>query len=291
MPTRARNLGFLVVAGLAGWSVLSPAPAHANVVVTYTTTPHGGNYAPRNVVAAWVEDANGAFVKTISRWSAARTSHLVAWIAKAGANDADAVSGATRQSHAQPVTATWDLKNKAGNEVPDGTYTIRMELADSNSNAAAQNDQGTYTVVKNTSPATQSNVKSGGFTATINYTPSASPTCNNGVVDVGETCDPPGSCPATCAASADACMPNVLVGSAAGCTAACVVQPVTACVAGDGCCPMGCDATTDSDCDAAAGPSGGDGTNVVGGCAAGGGAQLAVGWLVIGLGLLIRRRR
>jgi uncharacterized protein (TIGR03382 family) len=259
-------------------------------VVTSTTTSHGGSFAPRNVVATWVEDASGVFIKTISRWANARKSHLVAWIAKAGGNDVDAISGATRQDHSRPVIATWDLKNKAGNEVPDGTYTIRMELADSNSSTPAQNDQGTYTFVKNTAAATQANVKSGGFTTTINYTPNASPTCNNGMIDAGETCDPPGTCPTSCAASADACMPNELVGSAAGCTAACVVQPITECVAGDGCCPMGCDASLDADCDAGAG-SGGGGAAVNGGCTAGGGVQAAAGWLLLGLFVIVRRRR
>jgi len=288
-PPKSR---WIVAAAFAGWCVVSPpGTAGADAVVTYTTTQHGGNYAPRNVVVSWVEDANGAFVKTIGRWANARKSHLVGWIAKAGNNDADAVSGASRQDHSQIVTATWDLKNKAGNEVPDGTYTVRMELADSNSSTAAQNDQGTYTLVKGATATTLSAVKSGGFTATLKFTPNASLTCNNGKVDAGETCDPPGSCPTSCAQSADACMPNVLVGSAAGCTAACVVQPISACVAGDGCCPMGCDASTDSDCDAAA--AGASDNTVTGGCdaGAGAGAELAGGWLVLGAVLLGRRRR
>lgn len=282
---RAPNFGFMLVATLASWSVLTrAAPAEANVVVTGTTTAHGGPYAPRNVVAIWIEDANGTFVKTIGRWANARTSRLVAWVAKAGSGDVDAVSGATRQDHTQRVTATWDLKNKAGTEVPDGTYTIRMELADSNASSPAQNDQGTYSFVKNTAGATQTNVKSGGFTATIDYKPNASPTCNNGTVDAGETCDPPGTCPTSCAASADACMPNVLVGSAAGCTASCTAQPITDCVADDGCCPAGCDDGADSDC-------GGGGSTVLGGCNVDGSSQLVAGWLLLGLFAIARRRR
>ncbi len=285
---------------ITGWCVLSPvSPASANVVVTTTTTSHNGSFAPRNVVATWVEDATGTFVKTISRWANTRKSHLIAWIGKAGPNDADAISGATRQDHSVPVVATWDLKNAAGNEVPDGTYTIRIELADSDSSAAGQNDQGTYTFVKNTTASTQDSLKSGGFTATIKFTPDVSASCNNGVIDPGETCDPPGSCPTSCAASADACSPNVLVGSAAGCTAACVVQPITACIGGDGCCPAGCDATSDSDCEPATSTSGngnGSGTasgsnQVMGGCAAGGGSQIAASWLVLALFLFARRRR
>ena len=273
----------LVVAVAA---LVAGGPGDANVVVTYKTTPHGGSYAPRNVVVTWVEDSAGNFIKTLDRWAATRKSHLVGWIAKAGNNDVDAVSGATRQDHAQTLMATWDLKTKAGVDVPDGTYTIRMELADSNSTVATQNDQGTYTFVKSSTAATQTNVTSGGFTTTIAYTPNASATCNNNTIDPGETCDPPGTCPTSCADSGDACMPNVLVGTAAGCTAQCIPQAVTACASADGCCPAGCDATTDSDCSAGSGGGG----SLTGGCATGGGgAQLVIGWLVLGALLAFRR--
>jgi hypothetical protein len=138
-----------------------------------------------------------------------------------------------------------------------------MELADSNATSTTQLHEGTFTFVKGASPQMQSGLSNGGFTSvSINY--SAASGCNNGVVDSGETCDPPGSCPTTCAAATDACMPNVLVGTAAACTAQCQVQPITACANGDGCCPSGCDVASDDDC----GAGGGGGTNDVnGGCA------------------------
>jgi MYXO-CTERM domain-containing protein len=256
--------------------------------VTLTTTPNRGNYAPRNVVAVWIEDAGGTFVKTIGRWAATRRSSLVAWTQKAGV-DADAVSGATRANHTAPLTVTWNLKNRANLEVPDGTYTIRMELADRNSNVPADNHQGTFTFVKGPTSSTQ-NTANGGFNAVaINYSAVAA-ACNNNVVDVGETCDPPGSCPTSCAASADACAPNVLSGSAAACTAVCAVQAISDCVGGDGCCPGTCTAANDSDCAAGGGDGAGTNEDLTGGCAAGGdgaGALLAL----LGLGLIATRRR
>lgn len=74
--------------------------------------------------------------------------------------------------------------------------------------------------------------------------------CGDGVLDAGELCDPAksdgaGVCPTSC--EAPACATATLVGSAAECTAQCIVEPL-ACNSGDGCCPEGCDATTDSDC-------------------------------------------
>lgn len=74
-----------------------------------------------------------------------------------------------------------------------------------------------------------------------------SASCGNGVVDDGETCDPPDTCAATCD-DADACTTDTLTGSAANCNVACSYTSVTACVDADGCCPAGCNANTDSDC-------------------------------------------
>ena len=135
--------------------------ATETLTVQFVTTANGGPDAPRNIVAVWVADANGAFVKTLGRWAATRIDHLVAW-RLASPNDMDAVSGATRAAHTARLSVTWDMKNKAGQAMPDGTYTIRMELADSNASQATQNRQGTFTFTKNGTAATQ-NVANGGF--------------------------------------------------------------------------------------------------------------------------------
>ena len=116
--------------------------------ITFETQPVGGEFAPTNVVAAWVEDAQGNFVKTVVRHSAIRTIHLVAWNAAAGPGDMDAVSGATRLNHVGTVTAEWDGTDGTGAMAPDGAYTIRIEVADENSTQAGQNHQGTFTFTK-----------------------------------------------------------------------------------------------------------------------------------------------
>lgn len=78
--------------------------------------------------------------------------------------------------------------------------------------------------------------------------------CNNGVIDEGETCDPPDTCVALedCEDN-DACTVDSLSGSAANCSAACVNAPVTECVNDDGCCAPGCTLANDNDCDAICG--------------------------------------
>lgn len=58
----------------------------------------------------------------------------------------------------------WNLKDRAGALVPDGTYTVRMESTDLNANTAAQNNQGTFTFVKGPAPQNQTGLTNGGFT-------------------------------------------------------------------------------------------------------------------------------
>ncbi len=82
------------------------------------------------------------------------------------------------------------------------------------------------------------------------------PGCGNGVVDPGETCDTavlagPGRCPTTCSDGV-ACTRDVLTGGGT-CTAACSFPPIVTPAPGDGCCPVGANATTDNDCPAVCG--------------------------------------
>ncbi len=137
------------------------------VTITFTTSmsPSGAGspYSPKNVVAVWIETSAGVFEKTAARWANTRRSKLVAWVAKAGAADVDAVSGATNANYGT-LTAKWDMTARAGGAAPvDGVYTIRMELADSNASTAAQNNQGTFTFNRNGTASTQTALSNGGF--------------------------------------------------------------------------------------------------------------------------------
>jgi len=71
--------------------------------------------------------------------------------------------------------------------------------------------------------------------------------CGDGVIGPGETCDPPESCPEDCD-DGDPCSTDTMSGSAAECNVVCDNAPVTTCDDGDGCCPAGCEPSTDSDC-------------------------------------------
>ena len=276
------------------------AHAKGSVIVTFTTTqPPVATYAPNNVVAAWFQNAGGTHQRTLGLWAAVRTQYLIAYRQAAGINDvpaADAITGASRLSYAGALTIIWNLKDKAGAVVPDGTYTIRLELASSNAGTTANNNEGTFTFVKGAAPQMQTGLSNGGFTnVTIDYDPNRV-ACGDGVVDTSEGCDytVQGSCVANqsgCAAfeNGDKCRPEVFEGSPMLCTATCAVHPITACMNSDGCCPAGCDETTDNDCGAGGGGGGGGGggsNDVGGGC-----STTNAGGLALALLLLLRRKR
>jgi uncharacterized protein (TIGR03382 family) len=260
------------------------SPAHADVTITFNTTPNGGELAPLNVVAAWIEVDQGPFVKTIGVYAGEEQINLIAWRLVAGPNDVDAILGPTRLDHLTPVTVTWNLRDKAGALVPDGKYRVRMEMADGIAQTTADNRQGAFIFTVSATPEMQTGLSSGGFeNGTIDFQPVL---CSNGRLDPGESCDSAidGSCPAACPASGDVCAPNNLVGDAASCTAACQVLAITECVDNDGCCAPGCLIDQDSDCE------GVDPNNVNGGCDAGGSNGLLV-FAAFGLGVVLLRRR
>jgi uncharacterized protein (TIGR03382 family) len=267
------------------------------VKITFTTGPAPvRNYGAENVVAVWIEGPVGTYRKTIGEWVQIRQAALVAWqAALGGKNDVDVVTNASRNTENTALTAVWNLKDYQGNLVPDGTYQIRLELAQSNSVSTAANNEGTFTFTKGATPLTLTNQANGGFTnVTIEFNPTAV-TCADGTFDAPEEkCDyaikagMPGACPTACAAE-DACTPLKLQGDATTCSAECVADtPITACVNGDGCCADGCTGANDNDC--LAGGGGGPG-EISGGCETGSGAGGALAFGALGLALLLGRRR
>jgi hypothetical protein len=129
-----KNLTFIFLACL--FTGLISAQTPGTLTVTATTSSTGGDYEPNNVVAIWVENSTGGFVKTLLAYANNRRTHLNTWEAStttAGTafNIIDAVSGVTQTSHGTR-TAQWNGTDYNGTLVADGNYNLRMELTDKN---------------------------------------------------------------------------------------------------------------------------------------------------------------
>lgn len=101
----------------------------------------------RNILAVWIENGTGTFIKTKMRYVGSTTSdHLPSWSVKSGgvlsnalgasSNITDATTGATLRTTTTPVafgtrSVTWDGKNVVGatngTTVADGNYVIWIE--------------------------------------------------------------------------------------------------------------------------------------------------------------------
>ncbi len=98
------------------------------VSFTVKTLSAGGNYAPKHVLAIWVEK-DGVFVKTRKAMANQRKQYLYTWKAASNYNVVDAITGSTLSSH-QTHTVEWDCTDLDGNIVPDGNYTMLIEFTD-----------------------------------------------------------------------------------------------------------------------------------------------------------------
>ena len=144
--------------------------AVTNFVMTFTTPlKPGGSYAG-NCVAVWVTKTDNTFVKTICRWAQTRKADLTTWNVN-GKLDSDTLyvdgkMGATRSNINTPNpvrTIGWDLKDRAGNVIPDGTYNINFEMTD----GTRKNYSGTF--VKDSTSGTRT-IADNAYFASINIT-------------------------------------------------------------------------------------------------------------------------
>ncbi len=108
-------------------SAVSNTPG--TLTVSTLTSVAGGGYSPRNVVAIWIENSSGVFVKSLLVLANARKSDLSNWSSNSGKSVVNATTGATQANHATR-TATWNGTNVSGAVVIDGTYKVCFELAD-----------------------------------------------------------------------------------------------------------------------------------------------------------------
>jgi len=95
---------------------------------TVRTVTNGGNFAPKHVLAIWIEDADG-FVKSRKVMAVQRKQYLYTWMDVSNNNTVDAITGSTITSH-QSHTVLWDCTDLNGFIVPDGDYTVHVEFTE-----------------------------------------------------------------------------------------------------------------------------------------------------------------
>jgi len=102
------------------------------LTVTTKTLDSPGTFSPKNVVALWVEDSSGTFVRTLGVRASTRKKYLTTWESKQGSLTVDGVTGSTRSGHSKTLVVGWDLKNSSGQTVAPGIYRLRGEITDHN---------------------------------------------------------------------------------------------------------------------------------------------------------------
>jgi hypothetical protein len=122
-----------------------PKPTVTFDIVTKPLAGEGMSFAPRNILAIWVEDANARPVKVLCVLAGIMRTRLREFnqrfpmffggFAAAVTAHPDVVTSATRRDH-QPVHVTWDLTDLNQQPVPDGLYRVLIELTDRNDRSA-----------------------------------------------------------------------------------------------------------------------------------------------------------
>ena len=117
---------FLILFLFATGVLMSQTPGTLSFSVTTTSS---GGYSPAHVMAIWIENSTTSFIKTKIRYSNTENlDHLQTWVNKSGQNVVDATTGATRTTHGT-ITFLWNGTNVTGTVVPDGDYSIWLEMA------------------------------------------------------------------------------------------------------------------------------------------------------------------
>jgi len=111
--------------------VMSWAQSNGQVSFSVSVSNIPGNYAPRHVIAIWVEDSNGNYVNSLAVYGNQRLGYLSTWYGASKGIKGDAVTGATVSSF-RTYSVTWNLKDYNGNVVSDGTYVLKMEATSKN---------------------------------------------------------------------------------------------------------------------------------------------------------------
>ncbi|MEI6554064.1 MAG: T9SS type A sorting domain-containing protein [Paludibacter sp.] len=107
----------------------------AGTLTFKVTTVSGGSLSGAHIQAIWITNSTtnsaATFVKTLLAYTGGDKSHLSKFLAAAGStpNTTDATTGATTSTYGA-ITKTWNATNTSRVVVPDGNYTVWVEVSD-----------------------------------------------------------------------------------------------------------------------------------------------------------------
>lgn len=166
---------YILIISLLSISVAIFGQTSGTLTVTATTSKTSSpTYANDNIVAFWVEDNSGKFVKTMLAYASERRQYLKYWkaattIAGSSYNIVDAISGATKPSHAAR-TGTWNGKSTSSVASADGVYKVRLEVTD---NENGVQNYANFSITKGPNEQILNPATTNGFSSiTIKWTPS-----------------------------------------------------------------------------------------------------------------------
>jgi hypothetical protein len=154
--------------------VITFAQTAGTLSVSIKTVTANGKYAPKHILAIWIEDSNGTFVKTrLFRSQNPQYRSYLTQFASAtnySYNTVDATTGATLQSHSTR-TISWDATDVNGALVADGTYKVCIEFTEKNGSGPYQ----TYSFTKSSQGQTLTPTDVSNFqNVSISWTPTSS---------------------------------------------------------------------------------------------------------------------
>ena len=124
-------LAVAIVGGLTPKESLAQATT-GTMTFTLKTISNNSGYSPKHVLAIWIKDSQGNFVKSCKVMANSRKQHLVKWKISSSGNTTNAITGATLSTH-QTHAITWDGKDYSGNLMADGVYQVWVEYTSQNS--------------------------------------------------------------------------------------------------------------------------------------------------------------
>lgn len=168
------KMKFLILTVLMFFGLKIFAQTTGTLNFSVTTTEPAGGFTGKHVIAIWITNSSGVFVKTNIKYAATREQYLNQWITNSGRNVTDAITGATLSTHGV-LTFSWNGTNVSGTVVPDGTYQVWLQMADQNVNGQT----ATVSFTKGNSQVQLSPSDAGNFTSmSLKWTPSTTAVTN-----------------------------------------------------------------------------------------------------------------